>query len=425
MTLLSGCGNKIKSTEADPTVVPPKVAAEPARRLPGEYSGFEPAVAADGKGRVVVVAIDVERIIAWTSADGGKTFELPNEPLEAGRQQADPWIHATGPGRFLLSLMGTRGKKTGVKAHLLRSEDGGRGWKPTQEFGSGPMFVDRPIFAVSRDGRRLAAVSFWSGQREDPPRDLFSTDGAASWLVGPTPLTPPGSACMPTGVAISDEGRTVVGYRIKGPRVGGEASYSFQLGTTADGGQTWRRHDLGRLADQLVSPVEEAADIDLKLSQVGLAHDGAGSFHVVTTQRTAKARPVEVRYWRSTDGERWTEPKELSGSQADIKAYPAVAAYGPRVHVVWLEIADGWCNVRYRGSADGGNSWTECVTLSKPAIPSGLQTAEGFRSYSGHYMGIAEDGYGAAHVVWAVRGSPEKPMEKGEVWHTVVRMQPR
>jgi hypothetical protein len=131
-----------------------------------------------------------------------------------------------------------------------------------------------------------------------------------------------------------------------------------------------------------------------------------------------------VWYRRSADGERWVEPVELSRSRAPLKAYPAVAAAGQRVHAVWLEVEDGWCSVWYRGSADGGKSWSDRVAVSKPDKETDLLTDKGFRAYSGHYLGVAEDGRGTAHIVWAIRAPSASgdPPTKGEVWHTIVRL---
>ena len=205
---------------------------------------------------------------------------------------------------------------------------------------------------------------------------------------------------------------------------GAEITYGQALGVTADGGRTWRRHDLGRLTDQSVSPIEESAEIYLQASQVGLAWDGAGAFHVLSAHKAGDGKPVEVRYRRAADVARWTEPVVLSVGHAELRGYPAIVASGPRVHAAWLECEGGWCNVRYRGSSDGGRTWSEAVSLSRPGRATGLLTDRGFRRYSGHYLGVAEDGRGAAHVVWAVRGPREGPPARGEVWHAIVRLRP-
>jgi hypothetical protein len=66
------------------------------------------------------------------------------------------------------------------------------------------------------------------------------------------------------------------------------------------------------------------------------------------------------------------------------------------------------------------------VAVSKPDKATDLLTDKGFRTYSGHYLGVADDGRGTAHIVWAIRAPSETgdPPTKGEVWHAVVRLRP-
>jgi len=115
---------------------------------------------------------------------------------------------------------------------------------------------------------------------------------------------------------------------------------------------------------------------------------------------------------------------QLSSSEATTKFYPAVAAAGTRVHAIWGECQDGWCRVCYRGSADGGKSWSSVINVSKPGRASDLMTDKGFRTFAGHYMGVADDARGAAHIVWGVQ-APHHPLNqpgKGELWHASVRL---
>src|SRR5262249_34347990 len=161
----------------------PKVETSPGRRLPGEVADFEPVVAADAEGQVVVAAIgplgnNDTGVFLWSSADGGKTFGRPQPALPAPEQpgdrrcQADPCLRTAGPGRFVLSLMGKRTKEAGTNVFVSRSEDGGKTWKSAGEIAAGEFDADRPILAVSPSGRR-AALAFVAGGA-DPLRVLFS-----------------------------------------------------------------------------------------------------------------------------------------------------------------------------------------------------------------------------------------------------------
>jgi hypothetical protein len=49
-------------------------------------------------------------------------------------------------------------------------------------------------------------------------------------------------------------------------------------------------------------------------------------------------------------------------------------------------------------------------------------TEKGFRNFSGHYMGIAEDGRGVAHIVWGVMKRGLLKGGEGEIWHASLRL---
>jgi photosystem II stability/assembly factor-like uncharacterized protein len=401
----------------------PKVQAAPGQRLPGEYFGFEPVVAADGAGQVVVAAISGREILVWTSADKGKTFGPPRHALPPGDKftyQADPCIQAIGPGRFLLTQIASRPSvEPGMFTYLLRSDDGGRTWKSRQKISADKFDADRPIFAVSPNGRRAAAVFLGGGP--SPLQVVFSTDGAVTWTAAPTPLVRPKTGANPYAIVIDDTGRTIVSYIERKQMMLG-----LELGATEDGGKTWRPHDLGLLLTnerENSVPQEQSAEVQMWASGAALARDGAGTVHALSAQRADKEKRVDMWYRRSKDGKDWSKPIELSRSRAVVKVYPALAASGQRVHAIWLECAEGWCQVWYRGSSDGGKTWSDRVVVSRPGRATKLMTEKGFRSFSGHYMGIAEDGHGTAHIVWAV-SEPGPPQGKqAEVWHTTVRLE--
>jgi len=46
----------------------------------------------------------------------------------------------------------------------------------------------------------------------------------------------------------------------------------------------------------------------------------------------------------------------------------------------------------------------------------------GFRTFSGHYMGVAEDGQGLAHIVWGVMKQGLTKSGEGEIWQASVRL---
>jgi hypothetical protein len=395
--------------------MPAEAEAAPGQRLAGKYIGFEPVVAADSAGRVVAAAIDQHshRVLVWTSTDHGKTFALPQPtlaPPEALQHEADPLLQAVG-GQFFLTLMAKQPKKRGTDGHLLNSADGGKTWKKMHMFPGGKGDVDRPICAFSPNGRRAAYFS--AGRIEA----MFSSDGGAMWVPAPSPVQPPDQGSNnPYSLTINDDGRTILSYI--------DRDCKLELAVTKDSGKTWRRHGFGSLTERGRSetPEKDAAGVTMWASGVALAQDGEGTVHALSARRVEKGDRVEVWYCNSKDGDSWSKPTQLSSSRAAIKAHPAIAAAGTRVHAIWLECEEGWCRVCYRGSLDGGKTWSEEITVSKPRRPSELMTAKGFRSFSGHYMGIAEDGRGGAHVVWGVMKPGLLKEGEGEIWHASIRL---
>lgn len=61
-----------------------------------------------------------------------------------------------------------------------------------------------------------------------------------------------------------------------------------------------------------------------------LAQDGEGTLHVVFVATVGK----ELRVCSSRDGRTWTDPVQLSASDADDVRFPAIAAGGQLVHVM-------------------------------------------------------------------------------------------
>ena len=115
---------------------------------------------------------------------------------------------------------------------------------------------------------------------------------------------------------------------------------------------------------------------------------------------TAGADAIMVA--RSADWKQWSEPRRLSSEQAKESRLAAINAWGPRVHVAWLERRDGsehdscW-NAYYRVSGDYGQSW------SLPLRLAGHPASIDFAILPDEQICVADDGEGQVHVVWATR----------------------
>jgi photosystem II stability/assembly factor-like uncharacterized protein len=399
----------------------PEPVAGPARRLPGLYRAFEPSVAADPRGRVLIAAINrtqdkwkmyPEPLIAWCSGDRGVTW---SEPRSMGSDPVwDVWLQADPRNGFLAAYIQPQGYP---KALFRRSEDGGQTWKEARVLG---LNADKTVLAVSPSGSRLA-VAFIKGP---VAAVLRSDDRGEHWQRIPRILA--GGAVTPTmtisGLVVNDDGAIVAAWTLRGASAFSpedpKSAHKLVVSTTKDAGKTWMDLQLASYAD---AQVMEGGWLWASPG-VALALDGSGAAHVVYCYPAGDKKDYRLLYRRSMDLQAWSDPVPLSSGDADnFRGFPAIAAAGDRVHVTWMERSGGLFNVWYRGSADGGKHWSKPLRLSRPERPTDLLTAAGFKEPGGHYMSLAEDGRGTAHAAWGVgQGN-----SSGEIWHCAVRLRPK
>jgi hypothetical protein len=407
-------------------VAAPAPRAEPAQKLPGDGDGFEPTVAADGDGRVVVAAIQRRlgistptstrhrhRIITWHSADGGTTWSPPQQvqprPDDCGAQN-DPWLQTDGRGRFYLAYLAAGPfpadpkKDAEVSAVVQPSADGGKTWQAPHEAWKGALLEpDKTVLARSPDGRRLVLAWLSRGGALSGLQHLQqSTDDGKTWAMLPSPPIAQGARPgHPSGLVVTDRGTLALGcVTVLGTR-------THQVVVAADGGKTWAVHRW------------EPAGPGQPTGSVALALDGAQTFHAVSVRAAAAGAPAGVLHRHSADGLTWSGPSLMTEAEAGVDLqFPVLAAADTRLHAAWLERRGKWADVWYRASRDGGKTWSPRLLLSRAAQPTGALTERGFRHFAGHYMSIAEDGRGTAHVVWGARHDDQT---LGEIWHARVR----
>jgi hypothetical protein len=180
------------------------------------------------------------------------------------------------------------------------------------------------------------------------------------------------------------------------------------VGSTADGGKAWA-----------VTALAEALQPDRDHPFNGgrfplLASDESGGLQAVYVGAGGTALwAVSSRDWTN-----WSEPLRLSAGGVKEVRNPAIATAGEIVHAAWMERDGDRYQMRYRASKDGGATWSDAQTLSRPHASSPLVTEQGF-----HIVGdddqpaVADDRAGKAHVVWAVGGKADGGHA---VWHVTV-----
>jgi len=398
--------------------LPPK--PQPARPLPGNYSGFEPSVAADADGRLVVAAVDsssaanpYNRIIHWRSRDQGQTWTepVPYGPWASDYSLCDPSLQIDGKKGFYIAYLAVRrvaphgntGASWVAGNYFQRSDDGGATWTP-------PVPIEPPgdktVFAVSPSGRRFVVVH--------SEAIVQSGDQGKSWHA----LALPGEAKewthAPWGLVADDRQGIAVAWIVVGPEAG---TGRVVLGTTRDAGMTWTRSEVSRFH---YDPQHRNPSCYVGVAMV---RDGTGALHALY----ARPRDGDIKWdlllRSSADFRRWSAPVSLAGGEGDCCDSCAIAASGATVHVAWIENRGKLDYVLYRRSRDGGKTWSDSLLVSRPAAVNDLITDRGgFARFHGDWVSLADDGRGTAHAVWGVA----KPKKQGQgvqstIWYAAVK----
>lgn len=389
----------------------------------------KPVVVADHHNRVVVIAQDLtlieSRLVQWRSHDRGETWErfapLEKRPKES---EFDPWLATDRRGRYYYvhTSVGTEVGTDPPPLVFRRSLDAGQTWSAPIEV---TKYADRPVLGISPDGTQLViAASMGEKTAAYPTKPLDASDpqyaakAAAAWRIfsgifvsrdrGRTWRRWPGplgdTHAVPFSVVIDDEGRIASSWVARG---GGSRSV---VCSTADRGKTWTE-------TVLVANLQPDRDHPFNGQRFPvLAVDGHKNLHVAFVGE--KAKGLFVRTGRNWDD--WLDPIPLSGKDAEEVRMAAIAAWGPMVHVTWMERRGTRWQAYYRGSKDHGLTWSETLLMSKPHASSILVDDDGFDiPGDDDQSSVTDDGRATVHAVWAVKRQAAK--SAGTVWHAVIR----
>jgi hypothetical protein len=417
---------------APPPFPAPAVDASPqlvsAKPLDSTHRYVKPVVAADHQGNVVVIAEEHfagHQIAQWTSYDGGGTWEglryLPHSPDD--RVSGDPWLATDRRGRFYCLFICITAPK-GLNA-FHRSCNGGKTWSPRI---SVTPAGDRPLFGVSPDGKLLVTASSVVERTKellnerldenDPNLEekigatsrwysamSVSEDWGAHWRQFPGPLKD--LHAIPFSVVVGDDGKIASSHLAIS-----KGETESVVCTALDHGRNWNETTL----EMNLQPDRPHAFNGARFPV--LAADGDKNLHVAFINRLAKGLFVR----KSKDWINWDSPVQLSSVEAEEVRMPAIAAWGPMVHVTWMERRSASWQMYYCGSKNNGRTWSDRLLLSVPDANCSLINGDGFQiTCDDDQTSVTDDGLGNAHIVWAV--SKVGSNAPGTVWHGVVRWQ--
>jgi len=392
-------------------------------RLWSEFDDWEPAVAADPSSDTVYQLTTRydgpppcprcgQPAIAFRrSADGGATWEPDRFLIATGRTQNDPMIEVANDGTVFVAWL--NGYRPGVR--FMKSTDHGDTWTEPVTFtrlARRPRWNDRPVLAISADGRHVYLAFNASDSYV-----VASHDGGDTWG-RPVQTNRDGRYWFHSAGAVGPDGTAYFGAVDYSQDYRGDSFISVLRST--DGGATWDTIPLDVSAEMPRCDWAAGCYFGFLGPSIGLAVDRKGAVLAAYHAGAAPGWPQRMVVRRSADGLTWEPRQALSGERLEHNGFPAVAA-GPLAgdfRVAWQGSYDGrpdaW-NTWYRRTLDGGATWDRPAQLSDVTTGAPYHTAGGYLFPYGDYMEIAVDGRGRSHVIWGEAFSYIGP---GGTWYT-------
>ncbi|HXY77350.1 MAG TPA: sialidase family protein [Candidatus Acidoferrales bacterium] len=395
------------------------------QRRVGLTSGdqWEPAVAADGSGRIYVLyphygsvpdckRCRVPAMLLVTSNDNGKSWQTPQAILETNSGQFDAQI-AVDPvvRRTLYAAWLQNGKRVVI---LAKSVDFGATWAFTIAVRS-EAELDKPALAVRGQNVYVAfnhEEEVWVVASQDGGRSFTSTrvntESLPGWsLLGAAAVDPAGNAYL-AWASYSKAG-------------GARGSVNLYVAKSADAGMAWSATRLDVSAAAPGCEDEECGEGYLG-AQVALASDTDGTLYALWSAGSSSLGPQRIYFSSSTNaGENWLPRVSVSSAEPGVEhAFPAiVAGNAGDVRIAWMDKRNSssnssYWNTYYRSSSNGGATWGEETRISGYVPGFRYIGKEGFRFPFGDYFGLAIDNHGDTHVVWGEGMNYQSP---GSIWH--------
>ena len=395
------------------------------QRRVGLTSGdqWEPAVAADGSGRIYVLyphygsvpdckRCRVPAMLLVASNDNGKSWQTPQAILETNSGQFDAQIAVDPADRHTLYAAWLQNGKRVVI--LAKSVDFGATWAFAIAVRS-EVELDKPALAVRGQNVYVAfnhEEEVWVAASQDGGRSFTPTrvnsESRPGWsLLGAATVDPAGNAYL-AWASYSKAG-------------GARGSVNLYVAKSADGGKAWSATRLDVSAAAPGCEDEECGEGYLG-AQVALASDTDGTLYALWNAGSSSLGPQRIYFSSSTNGgENWLPRASVSSAEPGVEhAFPAiVAGTSGDIRIAWMDKRNSssnspYWNTYYRSSSNGGATWGEEIRISGYVPGYSYISEEGFRFPFGDYFGLAIDNHGDTQVVWGEGLNYQSP---GSIWH--------
>jgi hypothetical protein len=386
---------------------------------------WEPAIAADGSGRVYVLYphygqvpdckdCRVPTMLLVASNDNGKSWQTPHVMLETGSGQFDAQIAVDPADRRTVYAAWLQNGKRAVM--LAKSSDFGATWNFTLAVRS-DVELDKPALAVRGQNVYIAfnhEEEVWVAASQDAGRSFTPTrvnaESRPGWsLLGAATVDPAGNAYL-AWASYSKAG-------------GARGSVNLYVARSPDAGKDWSATllDVSAAAPDCKNKDEECGEGFLG-AQLALTSDAEGTLYALWNAGGTPLGPQRIYFSSSTNGgENWLPRANVSSAAAGVEhGFPAmVAGNAGDVRIAWMDARNisrntAYWNTYYRSSSNGGATWGEETRVSGFVPGYRYIGSGGFRFPFGDYFGMAIDNHGDTHLVWGEGMNYQSP---GSIWH--------
>jgi hypothetical protein len=384
---------------------------------------WEPAIAADGSGRVYVLYPHYGRVpdckdcrvptmLLVASNDNGKSWQTPHVMLETGSGQFDAQVAVDSADRRTVYAAWLQNGKRAVM--LAKSGDSGATWNFTLAVRS-DVELDKPALAVRGQNVYVAfnhEEEVWVASSQDGGRSFIPTrvnaESRPGWsLLGAATVDPAGNAYL-AWASYSKAG-------------GARGSVNLYVAKSGDMGKGWSRTLLDVSAAAPDCKDEECGEAFLG-AQVALISDAEGTLYALWSAGGRPLGPQRIYFSSSTNGgENWLPRVNVSAAAPGVEhGFPAiVAGNAGDVRIAWMDARiisrnTAYWNTYYRSSSNGGATWGEEIRVSGFVPGYRYIGSGGFRFPFGDYFGMAIDNHGDTHLVWGEGMNYQSP---GSIWH--------
>ncbi len=264
------------------------------------------------------------------SADGGITWSADIRLTNDAGNSKSPSVAVSGN---IIHIVWFDSRDGDEEIYYKRSTDGGITWSADTRLTDCAGISQNPSVAVV--GNVVHVV--WFDERDGNAEIYYnrSADGGVTWG-GDTRLTNATGNSYTPCIAVSGSNVHVAWHD---SRDGNEEIYYKR---SADGGTNW------------------GADVRLTnaAGNSALASIAVSGNNIHIAWQDQRDGNWEIYYCHSTDGgTTWGANTRLTNAAGNSR-YPSIAVYDNNVHLVWADERDAHKRIWYKGSTDGGTTWS-------------------------------------------------------------------